>query len=72
MEIMRRFLLSAALGVLLAGLGAAAQGTVGYCLPRTTLTLTVTVERESFFAGPYARYAQKYLGIDAAQTDAVR
>ena len=71
MEIMRRFLLSAAL-VLLAGLGAAAQGTVSYCLPRTTLTLTVTVERESFFAGPYARYAQKYLGITVPQNDAVR
>ena len=68
---MRKILLSAAL-VLLAGLSAAAQGTVSYCLPRTTLTLTVTVERESFFAGPYARYAQKYLGIDAAQSDAVR
>lgn len=69
---MRRFLLSAALSLLLGGLGAAAQGTVSYCLPRTTLTLTVTVERESFFAGPYARYAQKYLGISAAQADAVR
>ena len=68
---MRRFLLSAAL-VLLAGLSAAAQGTVSYSLPRTTLTLTVTVERESFFAGPYARYAQKYLGITAPQADAVR
>ena len=69
---MRRFLLSAALSLLLGGLGAAAQGTVSYCLPRTTLTLTVTVERESFFAGPYARYAQKYLGISASQSDAVR
>ena len=69
---MRRFLLSTALGVLLAGLSAAAQGTVSYSLPRTALTLTVTVERESFFAGPYARYAQKYLGISAAQADAVR
>ena len=68
---MRKILLSAAL-VLLAGLSAAAQGTVSYCLPRTTLTLTVTVERESFFAGPYARYAQKYLGIIAPQGDAVR
>ena len=68
---MRRFLLSAAL-VVLAGISAAAQGHVSYCLPRTTLTLTVTVERESFFAGPYARYAQKYLGITAPQADAVR
>jgi len=43
-----------------------------YFLPRTTLTLTVTVERVSFFAGPYARYADKYLGIAAEKDDAVR
>ena len=59
-------------GALLFAWSASAQAPVSYSLPRTTLTLTVTVERESFFAGPYARYAQKYLGISASQEDAVR
>lgn len=68
----RRILLTAAL-LAVFGLSAAAQdGLSTYFLPRTTLTLTVTVERVSHFAGPYARYADKYLGIEAEKEDAVR
>lgn len=52
--------------------GARAQdpaGTVTYALPRTTVTLEVEAVRENFFAGPYARYAEKYLGVQARQQD---
>ena len=45
-------------------------GTVSYALPRTVLRLEVEAEQEIFFAGPYARYAAKYLGIDARESDA--
>jgi hypothetical protein len=38
-----------------------------YALPRTVLRLTVTVERRIFSAGPYAAYAEKYLGISGVQ-----
>ena len=65
---------------LLAGLCAAAAaqtpyqgtdpaGTVSYSLPLTTLHFEVEAELESFFAGPYARYASKYLGVEARQAD---
>lgn len=61
--------------LLLASLSMAAQenpeGTVAYALPQTTLSFDVEAIQESFFAGPYAKYASKYLGIDARQEDAV-
>lgn len=41
------------------------SGAVVYSLPSTTISLKVTAEHESFVAGPFAKYAQKYLGIDA-------
>ncbi len=44
---------------------AAPAGAIIYSLPLTTISLEVTAEHESFIAGPYAKYAQKYLGIDA-------
>ncbi len=44
---------------------AAPAGSIIYSLPSTTILLEVTAEHESFVAGPYAKYAQKYLGIDA-------
>jgi len=44
---------------------------VAYNLPRTTLTLEVTLERNCTFSGPYARYAEKYLGITVPTEDAV-
>lgn len=45
-------------------------GTVSYALPQTTLSFDVEAVQETFFAGPYAKYASKYLGIDARQEDA--
>ncbi len=64
------------LAALLAGLFGAgslrAQGSVSYALPQTVLVFRVDVEQEVFFAGPYARYAQKYLGVDAPEQDYTR
>lgn len=48
---------------------AAAQTT--YSLPQTVISLEVEALQETFHAGPYARYAKKYLGIDARGADAV-
>lgn len=45
---------------------------VSYCLPATTLTVEVDAEREVFFAGPYAPFAKKYLGIDVRREDEVK
>ncbi len=42
-------------------------GTVSYCLPNTSLTFEVEAVKEVFHAGPYAKYAQKYLGVEARQ-----
>lgn len=44
------------------------NGAVIYALPRTTITLTVEARYSVFTAGPYAQYAQKYLGYDAKRT----
>jgi hypothetical protein len=43
------------------------SGCFVYALPRTVLRLAVTVERRIFSAGPYAAYAEKYLGITGVQ-----
>lgn len=45
------------------------DGAVVYSLPMTTLHIQVEAEREVFTAGPYARFAQKYLGLEARQQD---
>lgn len=45
------------------------KGTVTYSLPQTTLTLKVEAVQEFFFAGPYAKFADKYLGISARHED---
>lgn len=45
------------------------EGMVTYSLPSTVITLDVEAVQESFHAGPYARYAEKYLGIKARQKD---
>ncbi len=37
--------------------------------PRSTLAVDVTVERDVTLCGPYARYAQKFLGVRAPLTD---
>lgn len=41
-------------------------GAIVYSLPVTNIHLVVEATHESFLAGPYARYAQKYLGVEAA------
>lgn len=38
------------------------QGSVLYALPQTVINVQVTFEKSEFTPGPYARYAQKYLG----------
>jgi len=50
---------------------ASANAQVIYSLPSTTITLNVTAEKENFIAGPYAKYAQKYLGAAAKVSDQV-
>ena len=37
--------------------------------PRTILAVDLTVEHDVTLSGPYARYAQKYLGVRAPLTD---
>ena len=37
--------------------------------PRTILAVDVTVEHDVTLSGPYARYAQKYLGVRAPLAD---
>ena len=39
--------------------------------PQTTLTINLVVEKQTTVVGPYARFAQKYLGARAALTDKV-
>ena len=43
----------------------APSGTVVYSLPSTTIGLKVVADHESLVAGPYAKYAEKYLGNPA-------
>ncbi len=45
------------------------EGYLTYSLPSTTVMLEVEAVQERFFAGPYAKYAEKYLGIDVRQKD---
>lgn len=45
------------------------QGHLTYSLPSTVIMLDVEAVQENFYAGPYARYAEKYLGIKARQKD---
>ena len=44
---------------------------VTYALPQTSLSFEVEAVKESFFAGPYAKYAEKYLGIKASENSSV-
>ncbi len=45
------------------------KGTLAYCLPSTVVTLEVEAVQEKFYAGPYAKYAEKYLGMKVRQKD---
>lgn len=49
----------------------ASEGAQGAAVsdPRTTLTVDVVAECDRTLAGPYARFAQKYLGVRAPMTD---
>ena len=71
-----------ALAMMLCGVGATAQnpyiaiegiisGEDGMSVsqPRTVLAVDVAVEREVTICGPYARYAQKFLGVRAPLSD---
>ncbi|MGL5913844.1 MAG: DUF4831 family protein, partial [Bacteroidales bacterium] len=44
------------------------SGSFLYALPRTIFRVNVVVERDEFFAGVYAVYAQKFLGISGVAT----
>jgi len=61
-----------AIGLLLAVPALAQAQTVTYSLPQTTVTVEVDAVQESFFAGPYAPYAKRFLGIDVREQDASR
>ena len=66
--------LSAATALIMMSVAAVAQdpeGCLVYSLPSTTVRLQVEAQKESFYAGPYAKFAQKYLGVDARQKDEV-
>ena len=43
------------------------EGFLTYSLPSTTIVLEVEAVQEKFYVGPYARYAEKYLGFKARQ-----
>lgn len=61
-----------AVGLLLAVPAILQAQTVTYSLPQTTVTVEVDAVQESFFAGPYAPYAKRFLGIDVRETDGTR
>jgi len=48
---------------------ALSQNSVIYALPATTIEIKAEAAREIFTAGPYARFAQKYLGIEAEEAN---
>ena len=62
---MKRILFALSLLLLFLQDAAAQTGAVVYSLPRTTVSIRVEARREAFTAGPYASYAQKYLGVAA-------
>lgn len=47
----------------------AADGSKRFVMPSTTIVVDVTVRHEHVRKGEYARYAQKYLGVIAPQSD---
>ena len=48
------------------------EGYITYSLPSTTVVLEVKAVQETFHAGPYARYAEKFLGISPRMKDEVK
>ncbi len=47
------------------------EGNVVYALPSTSVRIKVEARQDNFHAGPYAKFAAKYLGIEASAKDAV-
>lgn len=47
------------------------DGSMTFVEPRTTLVVDITVEKREIIVGPYARYAQKYLGVRAPLNEKV-
>mgnify|MGYP002517884134 CR=1 FL=1 len=45
------------------------EGYLTYSLPSTVISIDVEAVQEKFYAGPYAKYAEKYLGIRPRQED---
>lgn len=45
------------------------SNSIAYALPRTVVKVALIVEKESVRPGPYARFAQKYLGVMAPLAD---
>lgn len=45
------------------------EGTVSYALPQTTIVFNVEARQDVFYAGPFAKYSAKYLGVEAQQED---
>ncbi len=46
-------------------------GAIVYSLPITSLHIIAQAAHETFTAGPYARFSQKYLGVQAKEEDSV-
>ena len=68
MEMKKSLIIVAFLTLSLVSLGAQE---VYYALPRTTFTLEVEARQESFFAGPYASFAQRLLNMEVRSKDEV-
>ena len=45
------------------------EGYLTYSLPSTVISIDVEAVQEKFYAGPYAKYAEKYLGIKPRTKD---
>lgn len=48
-----------------------ADGVMHFVEPKSTIVVDITVEKREVIVGPYARYAQKYLGVRAPLTEKV-
>lgn len=48
---------------------ATAPASVRYALPKSVLIFDVKAQKTCFYAGPYAKYAAKYLGFEAKEAD---
>ena len=44
------------------------DGSMRFVEPKSTIAVEITVEKHEVLVGPYARYAQKYLGVRAPLT----